>query len=61
MGYIVIGLSTLKVLFIDLSGDASMYKVVALLVVGGITMAIGYVNKIWVDKGEMKNEEKLAA
>lgn len=63
MGYVVLVISSIKVLAFDLSGEATLYKVGFLAGVGVITLAIGLVNKKWLDKSEEKvvNTEGLDA
>ncbi len=59
LGYAVIAISSIKVLLIDLNGESSIYKIIALLLIGGTSLLIGYVNNKW-SENEKEHEQNLA-
>ena len=56
-GSAVLITTTLKVFIFDLSGTATMYKVLCLFIIGALTLGIGYVNSTWSDKEANDDEE----
>lgn len=58
MGSIVLIITSVKVLFFDLSGGASISKMLFLMIIGGLTLSIAYINKRWMDKEQMPDTSK---
>ncbi|MFX3633109.1 MAG: DUF2339 domain-containing protein [Candidatus Pristimantibacillus sp.] len=57
-GASVLVLTAIKAIFMDLSGKESLYKVVVLLVLGGISFLITWINGKWAAAGkEVETEE----
>jgi len=50
MGSVVLILTSLKVFFWDLSGEANVSKMLFLLIIGLVTLGIAHINKQWLDK-----------
>ncbi len=50
MGSIVLLITSVKVFFWDLSGEASISKMIFLMIMGLVTLAIANINKRWLDK-----------
>ncbi len=62
LGTAVLLISSLKVLLLDLSGTPNIQRVIALLIIGGITLAIAQVNKrIGVHNPDENNDEIIEA
>ncbi len=58
LGTIVIVVSSFKVIFFDLQGEDSLYKVLSLFIIGVLTLGIAYVNSRWSDSDiEVKNHK----
>ncbi|WP_438447173.1 DUF2339 domain-containing protein [Gorillibacterium sp. sgz5001074] len=49
-GSVVLGMVSIKVLFYDLSGEDTVYKVLVLLVMAAISFAISYINHRWQEE-----------
>lgn len=49
-GSIVLGLVSVKVLFFDLSGEETVYKILVLLMMAAISFAISYINHRWKEE-----------
>jgi uncharacterized membrane protein len=58
-GSAVIAITSVKVFFFDLSGEATPHKMVFLMIIGIITLGIGYVNKRWQEKETVLQELNL--
>lgn len=56
MGSIVLIITSAKVLFFDLSGGATVGKMIFLLIIGGLTLTIAYINKRWMDKEQLRDQ-----
>jgi len=56
MGSVVLILTSIKVFFWDLSGEANVSKMLFLLIIGMVTLAIAYINKRWLDNEESIKE-----
>ena len=50
MGSVVLIVTAIKVFFWDLSGDASLSKMIFLSIIGLLTLGIARINKYWMDK-----------
>jgi hypothetical protein len=46
-GSAVIGMVAIKAIFFDLSGEQSLYKVLVLVVLGGLSFLISWINGKW--------------
>jgi len=65
MGSIVLLVTSIKVFFWDLSGEANVSKMIFLLIIGLVTLAIAHINKRWLDNESsviipVKPEQELA-
>jgi uncharacterized membrane protein len=56
MGSLVLILTTAKVFFWDISGDASISKMLFLSIIGFLTLGIARINKYWLDKEKAEAE-----
>jgi uncharacterized membrane protein len=56
-GSVVLGLVSVKVLFYDLSGEDTVYKVLVLLAMAAISFAISYINHRWKDEPPSEAEK----
>ncbi|WP_185968965.1 DUF2339 domain-containing protein [Carboxylicivirga sp. M1479] len=52
IGSVVLVLTSIKVFFWDISGDASLSKMVFLMIIGLLTLSIAFINKKWMEKEE---------
>jgi uncharacterized membrane protein len=50
----VIGVVAIKAIFFDLSGEESLYKVLALLILGGLSFLISWINHKWQPNGTIE-------
>ncbi len=51
-GTAVIALTTLKIMFFDLRAETNVYKVILLIIVGGIALLINFINNKWLSPDE---------
>lgn len=56
MGSIVLIFTSVKVFFWDISGDASISKMLFLSIIGLLTLGIARINKYWLDKEQAETK-----
>jgi uncharacterized membrane protein len=59
LGSVVMIVTAIKILTFDLRGEATIYKVIFLLIIGLIILGIAYVNKNWISKEEKEDNLNL--
>ena len=57
MGSVVLLFTSVKVFFWDLSGEASISKMIFLMVIGLMTLSIAFINKKWLESAEKANAQ----
>ncbi len=56
MGTVVLLVTSIKVFFWDLSGNANISKMIFLIIIGLLTLGIAHINKKWMEKDEKDRE-----